>query len=227
MSNNEMPRRPMTPSGAPDVHSLLHYGDKLIDIRRRNQTLFTQAKEAHVNRKRETATPMNIRRILAEHHQFHSDPLSLPYMTFSPQTHQLTRAHASIEGPPESPYAGGIFWLQIIYPDEYPKRPMALQFLTPIYHPNVSEHGAICMDILDRDWSPILSTRTVLLALLSRLDDPELGDPLRLDAARMYREDYPGFWEAARDFTEFYAMEEGPPLGVDEGDNREEEAGVI
>ncbi|PQE19923.1 ubiquitin-conjugating enzyme E2 13 protein [Rutstroemia sp. NJR-2017a BVV2] len=215
MSNDAMPQRPLTPSGAPDPSALLHYGDKLIDIRKRNQTLFTQAQESHLHRKRTTATPIPIRRILAEHHQFQASPLSLPYLTFAPSTPSLLTAHASIEGPPESPYAGGIFWLHIRYPSEYPKCAMQVRFLTPIYHPNVSAEGEICMSILDCDWSPILSTRTVLLSVLSRLDDPELEEPVRGDAARRYREDYPGFWEQARRDTEVYAIGEEPPVGVE------------
>ncbi|PQE20961.1 Ubiquitin-conjugating enzyme E2 N protein [Rutstroemia sp. NJR-2017a BBW] len=219
MSNPETPQRPLTPSGAPSPSALLHYGDKLTAIRKRNQTLSTQARESHQHRQRTAATSSPIRRILAEHQQLQASP---PYLTFAPCTPSLFTAHATIEGPPESPYAGGIFWLHIRYPPLYPKHAMQVRFLTPIYHPNVTAQGEICMSILDRDWSPILSIRTVLLSVLSRLDDPELEEPVRGDAARRYREDYPGFWERARRDTEVYAMGEEPPV-EERGDGRDGE----
>ncbi|PQE27209.1 ubiquitin-conjugating enzyme protein [Rutstroemia sp. NJR-2017a WRK4] len=197
MSNPETSQHPPTPSGAPSPSALLHYGDKLIAIRKRNQTLSTQARESHQHHQRTAATSSPIRRILAEHQQLQASP---PYLTFAPCNPSLFTAHATIEGPPESPYSGGIFWLHIRYPPLYPKHPM---------------EGEICMSILDRDWSPILSIRTVLLSVLSRLDDPELEEPVRRDAARRYREDYPGFWERARRDTEVYARGEEPPVGME------------
>ena len=49
----------------------------------------------------------------------------------------------SIMGPENSPYEGGIFFIDIRispdYPMEYPK----IKFLTQIYHPNINDKGEI------------------------------------------------------------------------------------
>jgi ubiquitin-conjugating enzyme E2 D/E len=55
---------------------------------------------------------------------------------------------ASIMGPEDSPYQGGVFFLNIVFPSDYPFKPPKLTFTTRIYHPNVNSNGSICLDIL-------------------------------------------------------------------------------
>jgi ubiquitin-protein ligase len=45
-------------------------------------------------------------------------------------------------------------------------------FITRLYHPNVSDSGAICVDLLKNHWSPALSLFKVMLSLSSLLTDP-------------------------------------------------------
>lgn len=43
----------------------------------------------------------------------------------------------SFLGPKDSLYAGGIFFLKLTFPEDYPNNPPQINFLTPIYHLNV------------------------------------------------------------------------------------------
>ncbi len=44
---------------------------------------------------------------------------------------------AVLQGPMDSPYAGGLFSIDIQIPLEYPLSPPAIKFSTPICHPNI------------------------------------------------------------------------------------------
>jgi len=63
----------------------------------------------------------------------------------------------SIHGPPGSPYEGGLFFLNITFPADYPFKPPRVHFTTLILHPNISSSGSICLDILDARWTPALT----------------------------------------------------------------------
>jgi len=50
----------------------------------------------------------------------------------------LSHLHASFPGPPDTPYEGGTFVVDIKIPQEYPFRPPQMSFKTKLWHPNVS-----------------------------------------------------------------------------------------
>ena len=112
---------------------------------------------------------------------------------------------ATILGPTQSPYEGGIFNLKIEFPQDYPFKPPKVQFVTPIYHCNVSSNGSICLDILKDQWSPALTISKVLLSICSLLDDPNPNDPLVADIADLFIRNKELFVKKAREYTLRYA----------------------
>jgi ubiquitin-conjugating enzyme (huntingtin interacting protein 2) len=50
----------------------------------------------------------------------------------------LTHLRGQFYGPPDTPYEGGTFAVDIKIPSEYPFRPPVMRFETKIWHPNVS-----------------------------------------------------------------------------------------
>ena len=108
-------------------------------------------------------------------------------------------------GPDDSPYTGGVFFLNIHFPPDYPVKPPKVTFTTKIYHPNINSNGSICLDILKDQWSPALTISKVLLSISSLLTDPNPDDPLVPDIAQQYKSDRAKYDNVAREWTGKYA----------------------
>ena len=113
---------------------------------------------------------------------------------------------ATIMGPAESPYEGGIFNLKISFPCDYPFKPPVCIFTTKIFHPNINSSGGICLDILKESWSPALTVSKILLSICSLLDDPNPDDPLVPHIADLYINDKEKYLEEARHWTAIFAV---------------------
>lgn len=112
---------------------------------------------------------------------------------------------ATIIGPSDSPYTGGIFKLKILFGDNYPFKPPKVKFVTKIYHPNIDLYGNICLDILKNNWTPALNIIKLLLSICSLLTDPNPNDPLNKMAADLYLKDKGKYNNMVRTYTIQYA----------------------
>ena len=113
---------------------------------------------------------------------------------------------ATIMGPDDSAYAGGVFFLNIHFPTDYPFKPPKLTFTTRIYHCNINSNGSICLDILKDQWSPALTISKVLLSISSMLTDCNPDDPLVPEIAHLYKNDRSKHDTNAKEWTRKYAM---------------------
>lgn len=114
---------------------------------------------------------------------------------------------AVIVGPENTPFEGGMFKLNITFPNDYPFKPPAVQFLTKIYHPNINDVGHICLNVLGAQWSPALSVAKVLLSICVLMCEPNPDDPLMPDVASVYKNNRFQYNATARKWTKEYAME--------------------
>jgi ubiquitin-protein ligase len=128
----------------------------------------------------------------------------------------------TVERQSDSPYSGGVFFLAIHFPTDYPFKPPKVNFTTRIYHPNINSNGSICLDILRDQWSPALTISkgkaialvvqdsvlmsTVLLSICSMLTDPNPDDPLVPEIAHVYKTDRSRYESTAREWTRKYAI---------------------
>ena len=107
---------------------------------------------------------------------------------------------------PDSLYYRGYFKARMTFPEDYPYTPPSFQFLRPLYHPNIYPNGKLCISILHQPgedlmsgelaserWSPIQKVETVLISILSLLDDAEVSSPANVDAGVLLRKDPDAF----------------------------------
>lgn len=76
------------------------------------------------------------------------------------------------------------------------------KFIRPLYHPNIYPDGRLCISILHAPgedemsgesaaerWSPAQRVESVLISILSLLDDAEVSSPANVDASVMLRKE--------------------------------------
>jgi len=106
----------------------------------------------------------------------------------------------AIFGPPGTLYEGGYFKAHMKFPHDYPYSPPSIRFLAKMWHPNVYENGEVCISILhppvddpqsgelpSERWNPTQNVRTILLSVISLLNEPNTFSPANVDASVMFR----------------------------------------
>ena len=146
----------------------------------------------------------SIKRLQKELQGLHENPIG--YVSAAPNNDDIFNWTATILGPPETPYEGGVFTVLINFPPDYPFRPPKIRFSTPVFHPNINKKGDICLSTLRDKWSAALTISKVLLSICSLLNEPNPDDPLVPEAATLYKFDRNKYNETARLWTKEYAM---------------------
>jgi len=113
---------------------------------------------------------------------------------------------AIILGPEETPYAGGVFALDIKFPLDYPFKPPKINFTTKIRHPNIFNNGSTCLDIFHNMWSPALTISKSLLSILSLLSSPNFDDCKHPDLLELWKKGKDVYDAEIRKCTEKYAV---------------------
>jgi ubiquitin-conjugating enzyme (huntingtin interacting protein 2) len=150
---------------------------------------------------------MDLKRVRKEATELQADSDSAG-VTATPIGDDMTHWKGTIHGPKDTPYDGGTFVIDIQLPSTYPFEPPKMKFDTRVWHPNVSSQtGAICLDILKKEWSPALTIKTALISVQALLAAPEPDDPQDGVVANEYKKDYEKWKRTAKLWTEQYALE--------------------
>lgn len=120
---------------------------------------------------------MTLKRLVREYRNLQKDPI--PFITAKPLENNLFKWHYAIEGPPDSPYEGGVYFGTLTFPKEYPFKPPNIQMITP--SGRFAPQKDICLSISNHhpeSWNPSWSAATILNGLLSFM----MGDDITLNS---------------------------------------------
>jgi ubiquitin-protein ligase len=82
---------------------------------------------------------------------------------------------------------GECYSIRINMTKNFPLNPPEVNFVTNIYHPNVSvTDGTICVDFLKSNWTPILTIDKIIGMITILLDSPTLDSPLNAEAVKLF-----------------------------------------
>lgn len=95
----------------------------------------------------------------------------------------LQSFHVIINPTEESYWYGGKYDFEFSVPETYPYDPPKLKNHTKIYHPNIDLDGNVCLNILRKDWKPVLNINHVIFGLETLFLSPNPEDPLNKEAA--------------------------------------------
>lgn len=138
--------------------------------------------------------------------------MKIPGIIVVPEEKNPRHFRITLSGPPDSPFAGGWFHLELFLPGEYPMVAPKVRFLTHIYHPNIDSLGRICLDILKDKWSPALQIDKVCLSLQLLLSAPNPDDPLDTKIADDWKKNERGAHTTAKKWVQKYAKAEVHPF---------------
>jgi len=147
---------------------------------------------------------MAAKRLAKELETITKEPLD--WATTSLVDDNLFKWRCVIQGPPDTPYEGGYFTVELQLPPAYPFKPPEVVFITKTYHPNISQaDGKICALILGAKWSPQIKIPEVLLIVRQMLGEPSMDSPLEPAIAQLFRENKKEFNKTAKEWTKKHA----------------------
>ncbi|XP_077996936.1 ubiquitin-conjugating enzyme E2 Z-like [Glandiceps talaboti] len=127
---------------------------------------------------KEVPTQQCILRIKRDIMSIYNEPP--PGMCVVPDKDDITKVHALITGPFDTPYEGGFFYFLIRFPPDYPIRPPRVKLITTgdgkvRFNPNLYRNGKVCLSILGTwsgpAWSPAQSLSSVLISIQSLMNE--------------------------------------------------------
>ena len=123
----------------------------------------------------------------------------------------------SMLGPQNTPYQGGIFTINVFFPEDYPKKGAEFRFVNKIYHLNVDWKnkdtlGHICLSSLN-EWhttgkvssKPCYGVKQALFDIFCLFYNQGIESPYDEEIAKQYRDKRSEFDALAKEWTNKYA----------------------
>ena len=127
-----------------------------------------------------------VKRLLKDVKQIIQNPLNENGIYYIHDDTDMLKGYALIIGQPDTPYFGGNYFFEFVYPTNYPHSPPTVKYCTNSngvrFNPNLYACGKVCISILNtwrgEQWTSCQTTTTILLSLCTVLcKDPLFNEP--------------------------------------------------
>ena len=127
-----------------------------------------------------------ITRLLKDVKHIMKNPLTDQGIYYIHDDTDMLKGYALIIGPSDTPYFGGNYFFEFVYPTDYPHSPPKVTYCTNgnkvRFNPNLYTCGKVCVSLLNTwkgdQWTSCQSISTVLLTLCTLLcKNPLLNEP--------------------------------------------------
>ncbi|CAN8075015.1 unnamed protein product [Agarophyton chilense] len=118
------------------------------------------------------ASKTSVHRLRKEFRNISREPP--PHITARPLPSNILKWYFVLQGPPGTPYEGGIFMGRLLFPEQYPYKPPAVFMCTPQGRFKCNQKLCLSMsDFHPETWNPLWSVSAVLTGLLSFMLETE------------------------------------------------------
>jgi ubiquitin-protein ligase len=127
-----------------------------------------------------------VNRLLRDVKNIMKHPLTEQGIYYIHDDTDMLKGYAMIVGPSDTPYFGGFYFFEFLYPTNYPFSPPKVRYCTNgskiRFNPNLYVCGKVCVSVLNtwsgEQWSACQTISTILLTLCTLLcKDPLLNEP--------------------------------------------------
>ena len=142
-----------------------------------------------------------MKKLKAEFQELQTNPItSLGVTVGLPDQSNIFRWQISLLGPSDTPYEGGVFFLEALFPDNYPIGGPKIKFKTKIFHCNVFDWG-ICISTLNH-WKPTPMDKVIAdIFQLFYVNNPDNNE----QPSREFRTNKALFEQHCREWVRLYA----------------------
>ena len=116
-----------------------------------------------------------MKRLMKDLKEIEENSIPTVGVTARPTDKDIFTWRGNLRGPEDTPYKGGVFHIEIKFPELYPTEPPTIRLMTPLTHPNVFG-TSICLDMLNgsdkvlyQGWTSGYTVQSVLIQLQSFL----------------------------------------------------------
>jgi ubiquitin-conjugating enzyme E2 M len=120
-----------------------------------------------------------------------------------PQPDYLFRFRVEIK-PADGMWKLGKFEFEFDLPPDWPIGPPRVKILTRTWHPNVTESGEVCLNLLKEDYTPVTTIDQLVAGLKFLFMEPCAVSPLNAKAAVMLQRDPKKFQETVDEYIKLY-----------------------